>query len=265
MKSERNIAVKIRFLGKNYHGFQRQQNALTVQEVIEKALFNILKKETVIFGCSRTDTGVSAAEYVFNFKTDNLITPYKLKGALNHFLPEDIAVFDCAVVDDDFHSRYSCIEKEYEYIVRNSRQRDPFCEGRALRYSLSCLDEKMLDRAAKAFLGKHDFSAFCSAGDSVKSHVREITKASVRREGEDVLFAFRADGFLYNMVRIMVGTLIFINEGKIEKDAIPNIIKSCDRKTSGATAEAQGLCLKKVIYQNDPFEKDKKEGENGGN
>jgi len=265
VKSERNIAVKIRFLGKNYHGFQRQQNALSVQEVIENALFNILGKKTVIFGCSRTDTGVSAAEYVFNFKTENAITPYKLKGALNHFLPDDIAALDCAEADEDFHARYHCVEKEYEYTVRNSKQRDPFCDDRTYRYSLTSLDENLLNEAAKGFLGRHDFSAFCSSGDSVKSHVREIKEASVRRDGEKVLFRFRADGFLYNMVRIMVGTLIFVNEGKIEKDAIPKIIESRNRKKAGATIEPQGLCLKKVIYQNDPFEKEKREGEDGGN
>lgn len=249
----RTVAVKIRFLGSAYHGFQRQQNALTVQEVIENALFKILGKQTIIFGCSRTDTGVSAAEYVFHFKTENPITPQKLKGALNHFLPDDIGVFAVAETDEDFHARYNTCEKEYEYIVRNTRQKDPFCEGRAFRYGIKKLDAKALDREVQDFLGTHDFSAFCSADDGAKSHVRTITAAGVKREGDDVVFTFRADGFLYNMVRIMVGTLLNLAEGKIQKGGIPQIIESKNRSLAGATAPACGLYLKKVIYENDPF------------
>ncbi|MBQ7799082.1 MAG: tRNA pseudouridine(38-40) synthase TruA [Oscillospiraceae bacterium] len=251
---ERNIAVKIRFLGANYHGFQRQQNALSIQEVIEEALFKILGAKTTVFGCSRTDTGVSAYEYVFSFKTENPITTLKLKGALNHFLPNDIAALDTAEAEEDFHARYHTKEKEYEYIVRNTRQKDPFCEGRAFRYGITRLDEELLNKAAAHFVGRHDFSAFCSADDGAKSHVRTITQASVKRHGDDVVFTFRADGFLYNMVRIMVGTLIFVNEGKIAEGDIPKIIESRDRKNAGMTAEPEGLFLKKVIYENDPFE-----------
>ena len=261
MSKERTLAVKIRFLGGGYHGFQRQQNALTIQEVIEDALLKILGQPTVIFGCSRTDTGVSAYEYVFSFKTQNPITTEKLKGALNHFLPDDIAALEVAEAGENFHARYDTKEKEYEYIVRNSRQKDPFCEGRAYRYGITCLDESLLNRAAVHFVGRHDFSAFCSADDGAKSHIREITYASVKRRGDDVIFTFRADGFLYNMVRIMVGTLLFVNEGKIDENDIPKIIESRDRKNAGMTAEPCGLYLKKVFYDNDPFnKKEEKDG-----
>lgn len=249
----RTFAVKIRFLGANYHGFQRQQNALTVQEVIENALFKILGENTVVFGCSRTDTGVSAAEYVFSFKTENAITPQKLKSALNHFLPDDIAVFKAAVVCDDFHARYDTKEKEYKYIIRNTRQKDPFCEGRVFRYGIKKLDADFLNKEVQDLLGTHDFSAFCSADDGAKSHVRTVTHASVERQEDDVIFTFRADGFLYNMVRIMVGTLLWMSEGKIEKGSIPVIIESKNRQKAGATAGACGLYLNKVIYENDPF------------
>ncbi len=256
---KRNIAVKISFLGGAYHGFQRQQNALTIQQIIEEALFTILSEEIVIFGCSRTDTAVSAKEYVFNFKTENPITPFKLKGALNHFLPDDIAVLDCVEVDDNFHARYCTTEKEYRYTVRNSKQKDPFSEGRVYRYGIVDLDAELLNRAAQGFLGKHDFSAFCSMHDGAKSHVREIKSASVERIGEDVVFTFRADGFLYNMVRIMVGTLLFVAEGKIDPNDISKIIDSMDRGKAGPTAQPQGLCLNRVIYQEDPFKNEKKE------
>ena len=260
MPENRNIAVKIRFLGSRFHGFQRQKNAVTIQEIIENALFKILGQETVIFGCSRTDKGVSAIEYVFSFKTENAISLYKLKGALNHFLPDEIAVFDLCEVNEDFHARYSCIEKEYKYIIRNTRQKDPFVDGRVCRYGISYLDEEMLSREAKSFLGRHDFSAFCSVNDGAKSHIREIRAAEVTREGDDVIFTFRADGFLYNMVRIMVGTLVFINEGKIKEGSIPDIIKGKDRGKAGQTAEAEGLYLSKVFYQNNPFENSETEG-----
>lgn len=256
MPTERTIAVKISFLGCAYHGFQRQKNALSVQQVIEQALFKILGEPTVIFGCSRTDTGVSAREYVFHFKTQNRITEFKLKGALNHFLPDDIVVLDCVRAPDSFHARYDTVQKEYEYIVHNTRQKDPFCVGRALIYGITHLDEKLLDAAAQAFVGRHDFSAFCSSGGSANSHVRTVTRAAVRREGDDVIFSFAADGFLYNMVRIMVGTLIAVNEGKIVPDEINDIIKSRDRKKAGKTAAACGLYLKSVTYKDDLFKKE---------
>ena len=250
----RNIAVKIRFLGKDFHGFQTQQNALAIEDVITDALFKILGEKTQIFGCSRTDSGVSAYEYVFNFKTENKVAKDKIKSGLNHFLPDSIAVYDVQEVEEGFHARYSCIQKEYEYVIYNSRQKDPFCEGRTTRYSQSRLDEALLDSAAKAFLGEHDFSAFCSANDGVKTHTRCIKKAEVTRRGDLVYFNFCADGFLYNMVRIMVGTLIFVNEGKIKKEDIPKIIKSKNRKMAGKTAEPDGLYLKKVYYKEKIFE-----------
>ncbi len=254
MSKERNIAVKISFLGSRFHGFQRQKNALSIQEIIEDALFKILGEKTVIYGCSRTDTGVSAREYVFNFKTQNKIGLKKIKTALNHFLPDEIAVLCTAEAEDDFHARYCTAEKEYEYIILNSRQNDPFSEGRVFRYPNRFIDEKLLNTAAQGFVGRHDFSAFCSMHDSAKNHQREITYAAVKREGEKVIFTFRADGFLYNMVRIMVGTLLFVNEGKIAPDEISEIIESKNRKRAGATAKACGLYLNRVIYKRDPFE-----------
>lgn len=252
----RNFACKIAFLGTEFHGFQRQKNAETVESVICKALYKILNEETEIFGCSRTDSKVSAREYVFNFKTENPITPNRLKSALNHFLPDSIGVYEVRIAPDDFHARYSCKEKEYEYIIRNSKEKNPFFEGRKTKYGISHLDEKELNRVAQFFCGEHDFSAFCSMHDGAKSHTRCIKKAEVKRNGEDVIFSFKADGFLYNMVRIMVGTLIFVNEGKIRGDDIPKIIESKNRKLAGKTAEPTGLYLKKVIYEDDPFEKE---------
>ncbi|MBQ9937335.1 MAG: tRNA pseudouridine(38-40) synthase TruA [Oscillospiraceae bacterium] len=254
----RNLAVKIQFIGKNYHGFQRQDNAVSVQGEIEEALFKILGEKISIIGCSRTDTGVSAKEYVFNFKTNSDITPFKLMGALNYYLSEDIGVLDAVEVEENFHARYSCVKKEYIYIIRNARGRSPFVNNTALSYMISELDAESLNCEAQDLVGTYDFSSFCSLHDSAKSHIRTIYSAEVKREGENVIFKFCADGFLYNMVRIMVGTLLFINEGKINKGQIKNIIEAKNRKCAGATAEGVGLILNRVYYQNEIF----KEGEN---
>lgn len=256
----KNFAVKISFLGTDFHGFQRQQNAHTVEAEITGALFKILGEKTEIFGCSRTDKGVSALEYVFNFKTENKITPLRLKSALNHFLPDSIAVLKISEVDESFHARYSCIEKEYRYIIRNSKEKCPFSYKRKTKYGISELNAEKLNQYAQSFLGEHDFSAFCSMHDGAKSHIRNIKSARVFREGEDVIFEFRANGFLYNMVRIMVGTLVFINEGKIKGEDLPSIIQSKNRKLAGKTAAADGLYLKSVFYETDIF---KEEGKNG--
>ena len=244
----KNFAVKISFLGTDFHGFQRQQNAHTVEAEILKALFKILGEKTEIFGCSRTDAGVSALEYVFNFKTENKITPLRLKSALNHFLPDSIAVLKIAEVEESFHARYSCKEKEYRYIIRNSKEKCPFSDKRKTKYGISLLDAEKLNECAQSFLGEHDFSAFCSMHDGAKSHIRHITSARVFRDGEDVIFEFRANGFLYNMVRIAVGTLLEVQQGKISPADISAIISAKDRSRAGFTAPPHGLYLKEVKY-----------------
>lgn len=259
MSSQRCIAVKIRFLGAAYHGFQRQQNAVTVQQTIEEALFKILGEKTVIYGCSRTDTGVSAAEYVFHFHTTHSITPYKLCGALNHFLPPDIGVLSAVRAPADFHARYSTCGKRYDYYLRNARGRDPFTEGREYRYIVSTPDADFLNEQAQAFCGRHDFSAFCSAHDGAENHVRTVHSAGVQRQDSQLRFWFTADGFLYNMVRIMVGTLLWISEGKLPPGCIPDILESRDRGRAGMTAPACGLFLSRVFYEEDPFLQEKEE------
>lgn len=258
----RTIAVKIRFLGAAYHGFQRQKNAVTVQQLLEEALLKILGEKAVVYGCSRTDAGVSAAEYVFHFQTGNPIAPQKIVGALNHLLPPDIGVTDAVQAPDAFHARWAAAGKEYRYFVRNERGKDPFCEGRAFRYAVSHIDVPFLNAQAQELCGRHDFSAFCSAHDGAGSHLRCVTRAEVRREGGLVCFIFAADGFLYNMVRIMVGTLLHISEGKKAPGSIRTILESGRRENAGFTAPACGLYLWRVFYPDDPF-KSKKEEKHG--
>ena len=234
--------------GAAYHGYQRQNNACTVQQTVEEAIFSLIGIKTEIYGCSRTDAGVHAREYCFNFHTSSGITERGLVFGLNDRLPDDIAILSCTEVEEDFHARYACKGKEYEYIVHNSEIKDPFYKDTACRIWFP-IDEKLLDRAAQDFVGEHDFRAFCSADCVRENTTRRIYSFRVRREGDLVIFTVRGNGFLYNMVRIMVGTLIYINEGKIDSRAIPSILRSKDRTLAGKTVSPGGLYLNKVFYE----------------
>lgn len=242
------LLLTVRYDGTAYHGWQVQHNAVTVQQVLQDAIERITGVRSGLTGCSRTDAGVHAR--MFCCATDNA-TPLrgeKLCAALNAVLPRDIAVYDVKEVSDDFHPRYDAKGKRYEYWIYNGRQRDPFYEGRAVHVNRP-LDERALDAAAKGFIGTHDFAAFCAAGSSVESTVRTVRAASVRREGELVIFSVEADGFLYNMVRIMAGTLLDIAAGKLQATEVPAIVASCDRARAGMTAPAHGLYLHTVFYE----------------
>ncbi len=243
----RNLLLTISFDGTAYHGWQVQENAVTVQQTLQDALEQICRKRDNIVGCSRTDAGVHANMYCCNLRTESPIECGKLINALNAVLPDDIAVSDCREVDYEFHARYDCKSKEYIYKIWNSPNRNPFLKGYALHWKYP-LDEKLLDSLAKQFIGTYDFSAFCAAGSSVEDTVRTVKNACVTREGDLVTFRVEANGFLYNMVRIMVGTLLDISAGKIPADAIPGIIKSKNRNLAGITARPEGLYLNRITY-----------------
>lgn len=185
--------------------------------------------------------------YFVAFKTEKNIPCEKILTALNTYLPKSVCVFECEDTTDDFHPRYSCKAKEYVYKIYNAKIRNPFYENRAMFYPYK-LDEKYLDEQAQAFVGKHDFKGFCSKRTDVEDTVRTVYYANVKREGDFVIFTVCADGFLYNMVRIMVGTLLFIAQGKIKKDELPKIIEKKDRTLAGKTASPYGLYLNKVEY-----------------
>ncbi|MCR4924893.1 MAG: tRNA pseudouridine(38-40) synthase TruA [Clostridiales bacterium] len=244
----RNILLTLKYDGTNYHGWQIQPNAITVQQVLQQAVKLIVKDTDNIIGCSRTDSGVHANMYCCNFKTESEIETEKLKDALNANIPDDIAVVSAVEVADDFHSRYDCKEKEYIYRIWNSAVINPFEYKYTLQYKYP-LDEKLLDKASKAFLGEHDFKGFCSVGSTVESTVRTVFDSQVTRQGDMVTFKVSANGFLYNMVRIMAGTLLYVAQGKIKAEDLPDIIKSGERERAGITAAPQGLFLNKVVYQ----------------
>ena len=242
-----NYLISLSFDGGAYHGWQIQKNAVSVQECVEKACAALFGIRTTVYGCSRTDTGVHANCFMANFHQDKQLRPEAVVSALNFYLPQDIAVKRCSVVDESFNARFSCVSKEYVYKIYNSPIRDPFYLGRALHYRLP-LDEKQLNLQAQDFVGKHDFSALRAMGSTVKTTVRTVQYASVERQNELVIFRVAADGFLYNMVRIMAGTLLYISEGKIPPDSIPDIIHSKDRLRAGKTLPPEGLYLNKVCY-----------------
>lgn len=246
----RNLLLRLMYVGTAYHGWQVQPNGITVQEALQDAVEKIFGTRENVTGCSRTDSGVHANDFCCNIRTENPIECYRLVGALNAVLPDDICVKSAQEVPLEFHARYNCFSKQYVYRVWNANYKNPFLQGRAWHYK-NKLDEKFLNEQAQAYVGKHDFKAFCSAGSSVDDTVRTVKAFRVERNGEEVLFFVEADGFLYNMVRIMVGSLIEISENKIEKDKLSDIIESGDRALAGRTAPPQGLYLNKVNYKED--------------
>lgn len=246
----RNLRLKLMYNGYAYHGWQIQNNAITVQGELERVIEKIFGSHLTVYGCSRTDAGVHANEYYCNFRTDKDIKCEKVIAALNGNLPCDISVLECKEMDIDFHSRFNCVSKQYVYRIWNSPVKNPFETHTAYHYKYK-LDDVLLNKASKDYIGTYDYKAFCSSGSSVSDTVRTVKNVSVTRNGEMVEFRVEADGFLYNMVRIMVGTLININENKIDGNDIKKIILSGNRLNSGVTAPPQGLFLDKVNYGED--------------
>lgn len=244
---KRNISLTLMYDGSCFHGWQMQENAYTVQGYLTQALERILGHKVTVYGCSRTDCGVHANTFCCNFRTDKLTPCEKIKVGVNALIPESIAVLSAEEKAEDFNARFDCKGKEYIYKVWNSRVRNPFLKDRALHHPIP-INEKLLDKECKAFIGYHDFSAFCASGTEVKDKRRTIYDFSVKREGDLVIFSVKGDGFLYNMVRIMVGTLLDINSGKIAANTLSDIIASGERVRAGITAKPCGLYLNKVFY-----------------
>lgn len=245
--SYRNIVLTLQYDGSFFHGWQTQPNGITVQQCMTEAARRITGKDVRITGCSRTDAGVHANMFVCTMKSETLIPCDKLKGAFNALLPESIAVTDCRDTYEEFHPRYDCKRKTYKYLLWNAEERNPFLVNRAYFYKYP-VDENFLDSQAQAFIGKYDYSAFCASASSVEDKTRTVYSANVERDGSLVTFTFCGNGFLYNMVRIMTGTLLEIGSGKIPPDSLKNIILSKDRNKAGVTAPACGLYLDKVEY-----------------
>ena len=243
----KNLLFCCSYDGRKYHGYQVQKNALTVTEVLQDAIETVTGKRDGIIGCSRTDSGVHAKEYYFNMHTECSIPPERLMCALNRVLPNDIVITHCKEVDYSFHARYSAKGKQYVYKLYTGEVRNPFCEGLAYYYHRS-VDISLLNSSAQHFVGTHDFAGFCNAGSNVADTVRTIWDFSVKEENGFVIFTISGNGFLYNMVRILVGTLLRVNEGKISESDLDKLIASKDRHLAGKTISPCGLYLNKVYY-----------------
>ena len=244
----RNFKLTISYDGRQFHGWQIQNNAMTVQEAFQTALSKIIGDDFDLKGCSRTDSGVHANMYCISLKTSHPIADVRLKAALNRWLPLSIAVLDCEEADIDFHARYSCTSKEYIYKIWNTEVRNPFLDGYALHYRYK-LDEDMLNSAAQAYVGTHDFTSFCTLDSREKGDMTRTVKAfSVTREGNLVTMKVEADGFLYNMVRILTGTLIEVGRGEKMAESIEGILEAKERSSAGFTVPARGLTLSEVRY-----------------
>ena len=243
--------AKIKYLGTAFHGFQVQPGLRTVQGELNEALNQAFGHPCKVTGCSRTDAGVHANEFCLTVECNGGTIPAdKLPIAVARFLPEDLCLFYAEECDDDFHPRYDVKEKEYLYRIINRPIYDPFEFGRAWFLSRPITNEGLdrMIKAAECFIGKQDFSAFMSEGSDVTDTVRNVTALSINKIGDLIEIRISADGFLYNMVRIIVGTLTEVAFGRIFPDEIREIIASCDRSRAGMTAPAEGLYLNKVIY-----------------
>ena len=243
------ILLEIAYVGTLYHGFQVQNNAPSVQKTLQNALEGFFGKKLLLSGCSRTDSGVHAKQFFCTVEGEIAETfPIeKLPIAASRFLPDDIAVLSAKRVEDSFHVRYDVVYKEYEYLILNRAEKDPFLSSRAYHYPRA-LDVDEMNKAAALIVGKHDFASFMAAGSKIVDSVRTVKSCSVEKNGDLVTVRVSADGFLYNMVRIICGTLIAVSEGKIKAEDIPGVIDACDRKKAGMTLPPDGLYLAKVVY-----------------
>ncbi len=238
--------LTISFIGTNYCGWQVQTNGLTVQKCVCDAFAKLYETNINVSGCSRTDSGVHAIKYCLHFDDIKGLDNNSIVRALNVYLPEDISAISCVDVSDDFHARYSCKEKTYKYKIYVG-ERNPFLHNRAYRY-YKPIDIEKINRFAKNLLGTHDFSCFCAANSSVDDKVRTLKEAKASIEDGIITFTFTADGFLYNMVRILSGTFLAVNEGKIDESEALKIIESRSRENAGPTLPAHGLYLHDTKY-----------------
>lgn len=244
----RNIKLTIEYDGKDFNGWQKQPTKLNIQGEIEKAIFNVTGEQVELYASGRTDAGVHALGQVANFKTNSNIPINKFAIAINSQLKKSIVIKNAEEVEENFHSRYKCKQKTYRYIINNSIQGTAIY--RNLEYHIpQKLDIEKMKQAIKYFEGEHDFKAFKSSGTSSKSSVRTIYKAEIKEEGEKILIELTGNGFLYNMVRIISGTLVDVGLNKIEVEDIPKIINEGKRENAGKTLPPHGLYLVFVKYE----------------
>ena len=242
------VKLTIAYDGTNYCGWQVQPNGITIEEVLNKALKKLTGEDICIIGASRTDSGVHALGNVAEFDTETTIPSEKIAMALNQRIPEDIVVVKSEEVAPTFHPRYCDCSKTYEYHIMNTRI--PIPTKRLTNYFVSYkLDLDNMRRAAEYLIGEHDFVSFCNIRTDVENTVRTITELEILQEGTEITIRISGNGFLYNMVRIIVGTLIRVGRGYYEPEKVKEILEAKDRKAAGVTVPAHGLILKEIQYK----------------
>lgn len=244
---KRNILLTIEYDGTNYSGWQTQKNARSIQSVLEAAIKRITGKKSDIISCGRTDSGVHALGHIANFKTASDIPLYKLQCGLNSVLPKDIIIKETEEVPLEFHSRFDARSKVYTYTILNRTAPAAILRGQVHHVPYK-LNAGMMRREAKRLVGRHDFKSFQAADVEWRNSVRTIKRLDIKKTGDIIKITIAADGFLYNMVRNIVGTLLEIGRGKFKPGSMVKILRDKDRKFAGPTAPAKGLCLMEVKY-----------------
>ncbi len=243
----RNIKVIIEYDGTGYHGWQSQENAVSVQRVVEDAFKKLTGENIKLIGASRTDTGVHSYGQTANFLTESKIPAEKFFLAVNCLLPPDISVVHSEEVPKDFHSRFDAKGKKYKYLIYNDRAPSALLRSRAFHVPVP-LNLEAMKKAAEYIPGKKDFSAFKASGSNVKDSIRTVWGIELQKKDKIIELTVSGDGFLYNMVRIIAGTLVDVGMGRIAPDELGTIIESRDRTRAGRTAPAHGLYLVEVYY-----------------
>ena len=242
------VMLTVSYDGTNYCGSQVQENGITIEEVLNRELSRFFDQNIKVSGASRTDSGVHAIGAVFVFDVETKMPAEKISYALNVSLPDDIVVIHSKEVSSDFHPRFQKTSKTYEYFILNSVFPNPLLRNYTYHYR-KFLDDKKMNEAAKFLIGEHDFTSFAAIGSQTNTFVREIFDAGVRRDGDLIVFYITGAGFLYNMVRIIVGTLVEVGNGKRKPSEMKEILEKKDRSAAGPTAPAQGLVLREITYK----------------
>lgn len=251
--SSQTVAILTEFDGTGYAGFQRQKNALAVQQVLEDALSELLEQPILIHGCSRTDAGVHAMGHVSHFIMQHSIPVERLPLALRHLLPPDVIVKQAACVPDTFHAQFDCCRKRYRYSFWHAPHPSALRQ-RYMAHVPQTLDFNLMNQACDILVGTHNFRAYMAVGGTSKTTVRTLYRVEIQRDGLAAHVFVEGNGFLYNMVRIIVGTLIYVGQGKLTLDDVRKSLIVGDRKAVGKTMPPHGLCLEAVWYANGLFE-----------
>jgi len=243
----RNIKLTIQYEGTNYHGWQTQSNAPSIQKIIEDKLSVILHHKITLYGSGRTDAGVHALSQVANFLTNSKLKPEVIKRALNSLLPSDIVIRKAEEVDEKFHARYLAKSRVYQYVIWNDRTPSPFLR-RFSWFVASNLDVEGMQKAGSLLIGRHDLSSFQGADRIESRTVRDIRRLDIKKMGKLIIFTIEANSFLKHMVRNIVGTLVEVGKGRMNLERFRRVIMARDRKKAGPSAPAHGLFLREVKY-----------------